>query len=184
MDVPHAKGDSPSRRNDDLVACVRLFAVCFIDVGVSQDPVNESRRVFGFASMGNATSKVRGQPDGDVCVGRDGFEDEFGVRVVPALDRVSHAMATGAVGKTHHFEFHRPALIRDKHAHAMVEGLVSCTIVRKNEREIDWNGASVEMKVPIRVLLIFNSLRAPCRGFSELEHIVSLGLYAAGNDVL
>jgi len=93
------------------------------------------------------------------------------VRVIPTLDRVSHAREL--IEETHHFEFHRPALIRDKHAHAMVEGLVPCAVMGENEREIDWNGASIEMEVPIRVLLISDSLSSPCRGFAELEHTVS-----------
>jgi hypothetical protein len=62
----------------------------------------------------------------------------------------------GMGGLTYHFQFDRLGVSGDKHRHPMVNGLISCPIVRENKGEVHWFVPVLNVEIPIRTMLIFH----------------------------
>jgi len=56
---------------------------------------------------------------------------------------------------TDHFQFNRTGITGDEHAHAMCNGLVTCTVVWQYERKIDRFMRCLDLEIPIAIWAVF-----------------------------
>jgi hypothetical protein len=62
----------------------------------------------------------------------------------------------GSVDDTYHFQFDRLGVSSNKHRHPMVNGLISCPIVRENKGDIYWCVPLLKVEIPICIMLVFH----------------------------